>query len=115
MEMVASRFLKALAVIVCAGGPTSTWAQIAPSQQIFGQRFNSLLGDYRNCVSAASKNEFWKANQFEMTIEQAFVACRTEEDALRQLMRSAAPQISTNPDEIIVGEKSSLKRRLVPR
>ena len=50
-----------------------------------------------------------------MAFEQAFVACRTEEDALRRLMGSAGPQISINPDEIMIDEKSSMKRRLVPQ
>jgi hypothetical protein len=113
--MIALRLRKILVAVVCLGGPISAWAQITPSQQVFAQRFNSLLGSYRDCVSAASKNEFWKANQFEMAVEQAFVACRTEEEALRLLMRSAAPQVSTNPDEIILGEKTSMKRGLVPR
>jgi hypothetical protein len=111
---ISQRPVVGLAAIACLG-PISVWAQLTPSQKIFGERFNSLLGSYRDCVSAASVNDFWKKKQFEMAVEQAFTACRTEEDALRLLMRSAAPQISTNPDEIILGEKADMKRRLVPR
>lgn len=70
---------------------------------------------YENCVYRAANNEFSRAGQKAMAVEQAFQACLTEEQAVIAVMKAISP---TDPQLVStswIGFKLKLKQAVISK
>lgn len=81
------------------------------TQAVVGQ----LRYQYEQCVVRAVANDFSAAGQKDMAVEQAFQACRTEEQAILRLMQVLVPNDPQFVSTAWLGYKLKVKRDIVSR